>query len=60
MHDDDHNGEAVSSFFSKSGTWQQIGATSHADSRKHVGRKEIAVLCMDYVMQDLLFVQAML
>ena len=40
--DDDHNGEAVSSLFSKSGTWQQISATSHADSHKHVGRKEIA------------------
>ncbi len=40
--DDDHNGDSVSALFTKGGTWQQSGQTGQADSRVHVGRKEIA------------------
>ena len=40
--DDDHNGDSVSTLFTKGGTWQQSGQTGQADSRVHVGRKEIA------------------
>ena len=40
--DDDHNGDSVSALFIKGGTWQQLGQTEQADSRVHVGRKEIA------------------